>query len=62
MKTTILADGTLCLRPETELEAYALNQWARSNLACGPIPPDGRPKPNIIIDCSEYVGMLEHAC
>ena len=32
MKTTILADGTLRIAPESELEAYALDQWCRSNL------------------------------
>lgn len=58
MKTTILADGTLSITPESDLEAYALNQWGRMNLTGRPIPSDGNPLPKMILDCSEYAGRL----
>lgn len=58
MKTTILADGTLSITPESDLEAYALNQWGQVNLACFPIPPAGQPFPKMILDCSEYAERL----
>ena len=52
MKTTILADGTLSIQPESELEAYALGKWCERNLdwraATQPAPPQ------MIVDCSEY--------
>lgn len=31
MNTTITADGTLIITPETEVEAYALSQWGKSS-------------------------------
>jgi len=31
MKTTITADGTLTISPESELEAYALSQWGKAS-------------------------------
>ena len=31
MKTTISPDGTLTIKPETELEAYALGQWCKTS-------------------------------
>ncbi|WP_186140066.1 hypothetical protein [Burkholderia gladioli] len=58
MKTTILAEGTLCITPESDLEAYALNQWGQVNLDFSKIPANGRPLPNMILDCSEYAGRL----
>ncbi|WP_186191039.1 hypothetical protein [Burkholderia gladioli] len=58
MKTTILADGTLSITPESDLEAYALNQWGQVNLDFSKIPANGQPLPNMILDCSEYVGRL----
>ncbi|WP_186200643.1 hypothetical protein [Burkholderia gladioli] len=58
MKTTILADGTLSITPESDLEAYALNQWGQVNLDLSKIPANGQPLPNMILDCSEYAGRL----
>ncbi|WP_454825378.1 hypothetical protein [Paraburkholderia xenovorans] len=55
MKSTILADGTLSIAPETELEAYALDQWCRVNI-------DYRRAtvhmPKICIDFSGYPGAM----
>lgn len=59
MKSTILADGTLSIAPESDLEAYALNRWAQENItsdwyAAGRVPP----APKIILDCSEYAERM----
>ncbi|AIO24935.1 hypothetical protein [Burkholderia cepacia] len=58
MKTTILADGTLSISPESDLEAYALNQWGIANLDWSRVPAGGQPLPKMILDCSEYAGRL----
>lgn len=58
MKATICADGTLVVTPESELDAYALNQWALRNLARIP-PPGEEPMPKMITDCSAYAGQLQ---
>ncbi|RQV20649.1 hypothetical protein DF039_12495 [Burkholderia cenocepacia] len=58
MKTTILADGTLSISPESDLEAYALNQWGIANLDWSRVPANGTPLPKMILDCSEYAGRL----
>lgn len=57
MKGTILADGTLQISPESELEAYALGQWSRANFgdwfnACEPCV-------KIIVNLSEYPQAIE---
>ncbi|WP_321810093.1 hypothetical protein [Burkholderia sp. BCC1985] len=56
MKATILADGTLHISPESDLDAYALGQWSRVNLA------DwfnvAQPSVKIIVDLSGYPGAL----
>lgn len=56
MKATILADGTLQISPESDLEAYALGQWSRANFgdwfnAC-------EPHVKIIVDMSGYPAAL----
>lgn len=58
MKTTILADGTLSITPESDLDAYALNQWSIANLDWSRVPANGTPLPKMILDCSEYAGRL----
>ncbi|WP_321944690.1 hypothetical protein [Burkholderia cenocepacia] len=58
MKTTILADGTLSITPETDLEAYALNQWGTANLDWSRVSANETPLPKMILDCSEYAGRL----
>jgi hypothetical protein len=59
MKTTILADGTLSIAPESDLEAYALGRWSRENITndwyCATRVP---PAPKLIIDCSEYAASM----
>lgn len=59
MKTTILANGTLSIAPESELEAFALNCWADKNITSdwfNAARPAGPPK--IIIDFSGYAEKL----
>jgi len=52
VKTTIRADGTLHVTPETELEAYALNQWSKANFGSG---FEMRiPEIKIFVDMSSY--------
>ncbi|HDR9227825.1 TPA: hypothetical protein QDB19_004075 [Burkholderia vietnamiensis] len=58
MKTTILVDGMLTITPESDLEAYALNQWGIANLDWSRVPANGTPLPKMILDCSEYAGRL----
>ncbi|SOE85670.1 hypothetical protein SAMN05446935_6144 [Burkholderia sp. YR290] len=59
MKTTILADGTLSITPESDLEAYALDRWSRENITsdwyCATRVP---PAPKLILDCSEYADRM----
>lgn len=55
MKTTILADGTLSVTPESEFEAYALNQWGKTNLNWQSLEAY---TPKMIIDCSDYAEKL----
>ncbi|MBU9502845.1 hypothetical protein KTE68_22090 [Burkholderia multivorans] len=52
MKATILADGTLKIEPESELEAYALGQWSVENLP--PFRPWEEPQLNVRVDLSGY--------
>jgi hypothetical protein len=59
VKTTILADGTLSIAPESGLEAFALNCWAEKNITSdwfNAARPAGPPK--IIIDFSGYAEKL----
>ncbi len=32
MKCEIRQDGTICITPETELEAYAIKKWCNDNM------------------------------
>lgn len=63
MKATIDAQGVLRVQAETELEAYALEQWATANIQPGviwsehfliryalPEPPERRPRP-VVPNC-----------
>lgn len=60
MKTTIRADGTLVIAPETEFEAYALNCWGKENITVDWY--DVRcERPKITIDLSEYAHLLDVA-
>lgn len=56
MKATILADGTLSVAPESEFEAYALDQWCRANLdfrlAAAQIP-------KICVDFTGFPGAMQ---
>ncbi|MFD1557068.1 hypothetical protein ACFSHT_15815 [Paraburkholderia silviterrae] len=52
MKATISSDGTLEIRPETELEAYALKQWGFKSFPSGDPSRDGFPR--MFVDCSGY--------
>jgi hypothetical protein len=60
MKTTIRADGTLVIAPETEFEAYALNCWGKENITSDWFDAT-RPQLKIIIDLSEYSHLLDVA-
>lgn len=56
MKATITADGALVVRPESELEAYALARWSESNFrdwANVLVTP-----PKLTTDCSDYPGAF----
>jgi hypothetical protein len=55
MKTTILANGTLTVTPESEFEAYALNQWGQANLNWQSLEAY---TPKMISDCSDYAEKL----
>jgi hypothetical protein len=50
MKTTIDANGTLRVKAETPLEAYALKKWSEENL-CATAPES----PDMIIDLNVEV-------
>ncbi|MBR8054166.1 hypothetical protein [Burkholderia vietnamiensis] len=52
MKATILAGGALQVTPETELEAYALGHWCRTNF--GDWFNAARVSVNVIVDLSKY--------
>jgi hypothetical protein len=58
VKTTILADGTLSVAPESELEAFALNCWGKENITSDWFNVTRPAPPKIIIDLSEYAGKL----
>lgn len=58
MKTTILADGTLSIAPESELEAFALNCWAEKNITSDWFNVTRPAPPKIIIDLSGYAEKL----
>lgn len=63
MKTTILADGTLSVAPESDLEAFALNCWSRENINGNWYDARCQP-PKIIIDLSGYpdaIGVFVNA-
>lgn len=57
MKATITADGTLIVRPESEIEAYALARWSEVNF------PDWSnalaSHPRLMTDCSEFPGACQ---
>ncbi|GJH05019.1 hypothetical protein [Paraburkholderia terrae] len=57
MKTTILADGTLYITPESTLDAYALGQWSKANLDVAWFAQPHLPK--IIVDLSQYPGASQ---
>ncbi|HDR9026931.1 TPA: hypothetical protein QDB14_001101 [Burkholderia vietnamiensis] len=57
MKATILADGTLHISPESDLDAYALGQWSRVNLADWFNVAQRSMK--ITVDLSGYPGALD---
>jgi hypothetical protein len=57
MKTTITADGTLSISPESEFEAYALNCWGKENITQDWYDAR-RTQMKIIIDLSEYAEKL----
>ncbi|HEX7906834.1 MAG TPA: hypothetical protein VF534_01910 [Paraburkholderia sp.] len=57
MKTTIRADGTLVIEPESGFEAYALNCWGRENIT-NDWYDARRPQLKIIIDLSAYADQL----
>jgi hypothetical protein len=57
MKTTIRADGTLVIAPESEFEAYALNCWGKENITSDWYDVRG-PHLKIILDLSEYASAL----
>lgn len=56
MKTTIMADGTLYIEPEGDLEAYARGKWSKENIHDW----FAATKPNlkIIIDLEAYPAAL----
>ena len=57
MKATISANGTLVIRPESDLEAYALAQWSNVNMAdwwCNVQVT----RPRLMTDCSEFPGAF----
>lgn len=56
MKTDIKADGTLTIAPESELEAYALDQWCRANIDYRRVHP---PFPKIIVDFNGFPGAMQ---
>ena len=59
MKTTILADGTLNITPESDLEAYALDRWSRENITCDWYCATRVPAaPKIILDMSKYADAM----
>jgi hypothetical protein len=57
MKTTILADGTLSVTPESDLEAFALDCWARANIT-GDWYDVRNNRPKIILDLSDYAERM----
>ncbi|OTP79464.1 hypothetical protein [Caballeronia sordidicola] len=58
MKTTILADGTLSVTPETDLEAYALSRWSTENIRADWYDARISAPPKIILDMSEYAAAV----
>lgn len=60
MKTTIRADGTLTIVPESEFEAFALNCWGKQNITTDWYDVRCQ-RPKIIIDLSEYAHLLDVA-
>jgi hypothetical protein len=58
VKTTILADGTLSVSPESELEAFALNCWAKENITADWYAANRHAPIKIIVDMSGYAGRL----
>lgn len=60
MKTTIRADGTLVVAPESGLEAFALSRWSKENIRSDWYDVRMIPPPNIVVDLSDFpvaVGM-----
>ncbi|BCF88695.1 hypothetical protein [Paraburkholderia largidicola] len=56
MKATIRADGFLLVSAETDLEAYALQRWARENLGADWFDATARqPQAKIILDWSDWL-------
>jgi hypothetical protein len=57
MKTTILADGTLSIAPESDIEAFALNCWSKENIT-GDWYDVRCHRPKIILDLSAYAERM----
>jgi hypothetical protein len=53
MKATIRADGMLIIRPESDLEAYALSHWSEENLKTDWYRARERGYP-VVVDLSGY--------
>ncbi|SIT43707.1 hypothetical protein BN2476_350249 [Paraburkholderia piptadeniae] len=56
MKATILADGTLHVAPESDVEAYALDQWCRVNIDYRRADVHA---PKICVDFNDYPGAMQ---
>jgi hypothetical protein len=57
VKTTILANGTLSITPETDIEAYALSRWSSENITADWY--DARlPQLKIVLDLSAYADQM----
>jgi hypothetical protein len=56
VKATITADGTLVVRPKSEIEAYALARWSEANFSDWFNALASRPR--LMTDCSEFSGAL----
>lgn len=57
MKTAILANGTLSIAPESDLEAFALDRWSKENIT-GDWYDVRCQRPKIILDLSEYAARM----
>jgi hypothetical protein len=58
MKATITAAGELIVKPETELEAYALGRWSATNMTDWYMG-GAASLPKLMINCEEWPAALE---